>query len=211
MTTADVIAALGRARPLDSGSAPWTLRFLDIADRQFGGTWRRLDLRGDQALAIMLPPHAGEPCCGDRLALLDSAGARLGDAARRLRAVEDAYSRENRSCWSRIRGAISTPFSEVILTPAPLDSDDHRGLPVVPDTLYHLDGLHRLLGWALAGRLTPDAAIPAMVAESPQTSPRSKAAGRAGSTKPSVDTVSLVCDCNVPGRGRCPQNPPTAL
>lgn len=165
MTTADVIAALARARPLDRGSAPWTLRFLDAADRQFGGRWRELELTGVQALDIRLPPHAGEPCRGDRVELVPAAGARVDDAARRLRDMEERYSRLNQSCWGRISEAASAPFSTVILTPAPIDTDDHRALAVIPGALYHLDGFHRLLGWAMAGRLTSTARIQAIVAE----------------------------------------------
>jgi hypothetical protein len=165
MTTTDVIAALGRARPLDRGSAPWTLRFLEAADRQFGGRWRSVELTGDEALEIRLPPHAGEPCRGDLLPLLPgSGGCTVADAARQLRGMQERYARENRSCWSRITEAASAPFSELILTTAPIDSDDHRALIVIPGALYHLDGFHRLLGWAIAERLTPAARIRAIVA-----------------------------------------------
>jgi hypothetical protein len=164
MTTADVIAALASARPLDEGSAPWTRRFLETAERQFGRRWHRVELTGEDALAIVLPPHAGEPCRGDRLQLVDAGGASVRAAAARLRKLREDYARANSTCWSRISGAASAPFSELILTPAPLDSDDHRALPIIPGALYHLDGFHRLLGWAIADRLTPETRLAAIVA-----------------------------------------------
>ena len=164
MTTADVIDALGRARPLDQGSAPWTLRFVAAADRQFGGRWRAVELTGEDALAIVLPPHAGEPCQGDRMALVGVGGARVADTARRLRGIQEEYARANASCYGRIAEAASAPFSQLILTPAPLESDDYRGLVARPGALYHLDGFHRLLGWAIAERLTAEARIAAVIA-----------------------------------------------
>lgn len=164
MRTADVIAALARGRPLDRGSAPWTLRFLDIAARQFGDDWREVVIDGEAALEIVLPRHAGEPCQGDRLALVGSEGASVRWAAQSLRAIQADYERENRSCWKRIIEAAERPFSTVILTPGPLDTRDHRTLPSRPGALYHLDGLHRLIGWAWSGRLTPGTPIAALIA-----------------------------------------------
>jgi hypothetical protein len=165
VTRADVIRTLGNGRSLTSGSAPWTLRFLDKADQQFGGEWHSRTLTGREALEILLPPHAGEPCKGDRLTLVDPAGATVRDAARRLAQFRENYQAANPSCWSRIEEAALAPFSGIILTPAPLDHDDYRGLEPEPGRLYHLDGFHRLVGWAWAGRLSGTAVrVPALIA-----------------------------------------------
>ena len=41
----------------------------------------------------------------------------------------------------------------------------HPIVGIHPDRcLYHLDGLHRLIGWSLAGRLTPALRVRAYVA-----------------------------------------------
>jgi hypothetical protein len=165
VTRTQVIAALAAARSLTDESAPWTLRFIDVADAQFGGAWHTRVLTGHEALDIVLPPHAGEPCKGDRMTLVDPEGASVRDAARRLAHLRDAYESTNRSCWSRIEKAALAPFSEIILTASPLDHDDYRGVTAAPGRLYHLDGFHRLVGWAWAGRLAvPGAKIPAIVA-----------------------------------------------
>lgn len=165
MTRADVIAAIGVGRSLTGGSGPWTLRFVDTADRQFGGVWHRRELSGPEALEILLPPHAGEPCKGDRLTLIDPAGATVRDAAQRLSQFREQYETANPSCWSRIEEAALSPFSGVVLTAAPLDADDYRGMAPISGRLYHLDGFHRLVGWAWAGRLSGTTArIPALIA-----------------------------------------------
>jgi hypothetical protein len=165
VTHADVIASLAAARSLTAGSAPWTMRFIETAEKQFGGAWHARTLTGDEALEILLPPHAGEPCQGDRLTLVEPGGATVREAAQRLARIRDAYQVSNRTCWSRIEGAAVAPFSGIILTTAPLKADDYAGMAPMAGRLYHLDGFHRLVGWAWAGRLqTPLARIPAVIA-----------------------------------------------
>lgn len=134
----DVARALAAGRPLDSGSGPWTRRFIDVAHRQFDGLWHEVEIPGEEALLIVLPPHAGEPCKGDRLPLVPPGGASTREAAE--------------------------PFTPLILTTAPLDADDYRTLREDAGRLYHLDGFHRLVGWAWAGRLTSAARLSAFLA-----------------------------------------------
>jgi hypothetical protein len=167
VTREDVVAALGRERSLASGSAPWTLKFIDVADRQFGGRWQRMTISGPDALAIVLPPHAGEPCRGDRLSLVEPGGATVRDVARRLARIRADYEAANQSCWSRIAGAAAAPFSTLILTTRPLEAEDYESVDPAPGRLFHLDGFHRLVGWAWAGRLTAGVTVAALVAGSP--------------------------------------------
>jgi hypothetical protein len=164
LTQDDVVAALGRERPLSGGSAPWTIRFIDLADRQFGGRWHRVTLSGTEAGAIILPPHAGEPCKGDRLPLVEPGGATVLEAGRRLAGIRADYEFLNQSCWGRIAGASREPFSTLLLTVSPLEAEDYRTLAPGAGRLFHLDGFHRLVGWAWAGRLTAEARIAALVA-----------------------------------------------
>lgn len=165
LTRQDAIAALEAGAPHNLASAPWTRRFIEIADAQFSGAWHERTLTGQEALEILLPPHAGEPCKGDRLTLVDPEGATVRDVARRLAQIRADYEPANRSCWSRIEAAASAPYSRLILTTAPLDSDDYRGMSPRPDRLYHLDGFHRLVAWGWTGRLAASGArIAAIVA-----------------------------------------------
>lgn len=167
LTREHVVAMLGRERSLTDGSAPWTLRFIDVADRQFGGRWHRMAISGPDALTIVLPPHAGEPCRGDRLSLVEAGGATVGDAARRLARIRADYETANQSCWSRIAQAAAGPFSTLVLTTHPLEAEDYESIPPAPGRLFHLDGFHRLVGWAWAGRLTPGVTLAALVAGEP--------------------------------------------
>ena len=141
------------------------MKFIETAERQFGGAWQAQTLTGEEALEILLPPHAGEPCQGDRLTLVEPGGATVREVAQRLARVREAYQEANRTCWSRIEKAAVAPFSGIILTTAPLEADDYIGMTPLAGRLYHLDGFHRLIGWAWAGRLhAPQARIPAVVA-----------------------------------------------
>ena len=160
----DVAGALSAGRPLDSGSGPWTRRFIDVAERQFDGLWHEVEISGEEALLVVLPPHAGEPCKGDRLSLVQPGGASTREAAETLRQIREDYERANPECWSRIAQAAAERFSPLILTTAPLDQDDYRTLRGDAGRLYHLDGFHRLVGWAWAGRLTSAARLSAFLA-----------------------------------------------
>ncbi|MFI5177829.1 MAG: DUF6309 family protein [Vicinamibacterales bacterium] len=159
----DLLAALAAGRDLRTGSAPWTLKFIERATGQFG-QWREVEIDGATALAIILPPHNGEPCKGDRLALVPGGGATVAEAARSLGAIRVEYERNNPTCWGRIAEASDQAFSTIILTSAPLDADEYRSIAPAAGRLYHLDGFHRLVGWALAGRITPDVRLRAFVA-----------------------------------------------
>jgi hypothetical protein len=168
-TRLDVVAAIGAERSLTEGSAPWTLGFLDVADRQFGGHWRQMTIDGPDALAVVLPPHAGEPCRGDRLALVGPGGATVERTSRRLAEVRESYMALNPTCWSRIASAAAAPFSTLVLTTSPLDADDYRSISPEAGRVFHLDGFHRLVGWAWAGRLIPGIRIRAWVTGPPVT------------------------------------------
>ncbi|HYN10474.1 MAG TPA: DUF6309 family protein [Vicinamibacterales bacterium] len=147
-----------------TGSLRWTLEHLDAADRQFGGAWREITLDGACALRIILPAHAGEPCRGDVMPLVPREGATVREAAERLRTIESEYEAANPSCWGRIKRAADEPFSTVIVTAAPLDVEEYAGVEPRPESVYRLDGFHRLIGWAWAGRLTEAASIRAFIA-----------------------------------------------
>jgi hypothetical protein len=158
-----VLASRGGAH----GSWPWTRKMLARADEQFGGVWRAVQLPVDAVHAVILPPHAGEPCRGDQLTLVGAAGARVSDAAAMLTGLGDAYARNNPSCAERLALAREAPFSAVVLTPAPLQWEEYAGVMHVPGALYCVDGFHRLVAWASAGRLQPGVQIPTLMAGVP--------------------------------------------
>src|SRR6478609_1633318 len=94
LSHSDIVAALARERDLKSGSAPWTLKFIERANAQFD-EWREIEIDAATALEIILPPHNGEPCKGDRLELVPSGGATVAEATRTLRVIRSEYERNN--------------------------------------------------------------------------------------------------------------------
>jgi len=160
---AQVLEALHRARDPRQGSGPWTERLLALAEAQFGPEWWEVVLSGEDAAAIVLPWHAGEPCHGDRLVLVGSRGLSVSAASARLATIATEYAMTNPNCWARVNAARQEPFTRIIVSLAPLDHEEYRGLDA-GSALYCVDGRHRLLGWALEGRLSQAASIPAHVA-----------------------------------------------
>lgn len=146
------------------GSWPWTRKMLAQADRQFGGAWRELTLSGDDALGILLPSHSGEPCKGDQLTLVGDAGGSVREVAHAFTQLGAAYARNNPSCAERLAVAADAPFSQLILCTAPLQWEEYAKVAPQPGAYYCLDGLHRLVAWAGAGRLDPTVIVTAWVA-----------------------------------------------
>ena len=143
---------------------PWTLDYIARADAQFGGVWTDVELDGLEAGAIVLPPHAGEPCKGDRRPLVPAGGARVDRVASSLCTIAAEYARENPSCWSRIHAAAREPFSAILLTTRPLGVEEYASVAHASGQRYRLDGFHRLIGWAWAKRLTAQTTLRAVIA-----------------------------------------------
>ena len=159
-----VLEAFAAGRNPAEGSGPWTTRFIRQATKQFDERWSLVEITGAEARAIVVPPHSGEPCRGDRMELVPPGGLSVESTARALEVCRDAYAAANRTCWSRIAQAIDDPaWSEIILTRAPLALDDYATVTGGAG-LYHLDGFHRLVGWTLAGRLMDEVRIRAFLA-----------------------------------------------
>jgi hypothetical protein len=164
LTVDSIEEACLRSRGGSHGSWPWTRKMLARADEQFGGVWREVAIDGNAALEILLPPHSGEPCKGDLLTLVGDAGATTRDAGAALVALGEAYARNNPSCAERLSFATDAPFSHVVLCTAPLDWEEYGKVAHRPGAHYCIDGFHRLVAWAAAGRLTKDATIAAWIA-----------------------------------------------
>ena len=161
---ADVVDRLAANRDLATGSGPWTRQFLDLADQQFERRWRLTRVPAVVLREVRLPRHAGEPCQGDTMTLVPTCGLTAADAGAHWTSIRAAYTDANPCCAGRLEAAERAPFSLVIVTTAPLDTPEHRALPVNAGGLYHLDGLHRLIAWAAAGRLNGDLTIPVAIA-----------------------------------------------
>ena len=159
LTVDSIEAACLRSRGGSHGSWPWTRKMLARADEQFRGVWRELTLDGEAAHDILLPPHAGEPCKGDLLTLVPDHGATVRDAGVALTTLGDAYAKNNATCAERIGFATDAPFTALVLCTAPLDWEEYAKVTARPGACYCVDGFHRLVAWAAAGRLTKDSRL----------------------------------------------------
>ncbi len=162
VTFDDVLRATERQHDPAHPSTVWALRNLTLANAQFQGCWSRVTLDAREARHVVLPRHAGEPCHGDRLELIPPSGATVQDVARQLGSPLE-YAAVNTYCWSKIDFFTSQPLSPIVLASAPLDHADYRGLPPTSQA-YHVDGLHRLIGWCLAGHFDRPGTIDAWLA-----------------------------------------------
>jgi hypothetical protein len=164
-TLDEVMHLWSAGRDVARGSGPWTRRMLERADAQCAGRWLECAVRGDALLDVHLPRHAGEPCHGDRRDLVPDGGQTVREAARTLRTWDEAARAESRECWRRLSAALHEPLTRVVLSTAPLSGHpDYAGLPPGP-ALFHLDGWHRLVAWALADRLDATVWLDAHVAD----------------------------------------------
>ena len=157
LTVDSIEAACLRSRGGSHGSWPWTRKMLARADEQFRGVWREVTIDGNTAVAVLLPAHSGEPCKGDQLTLVADEGATVREAGAALAQLGEAYARNNPSCAERLRFAAEAPFTHVILCAAPLDWEEYAKVTARPGAYYCIDGFHRLVAWAAAGRLTKTA------------------------------------------------------
>ncbi|MFJ2863185.1 DUF6309 family protein [Kitasatospora sp. NPDC087314] len=155
---------------------------LERADRIPGGWWRVRLSRAD-VLGVVLPWHLSE---GGARELVPRSGLTVAEAAERIRSDGPAWSAANPVCAAKLRLLRWAPFTPVYLGTGPVDHSDYTDL-LVREGLIHIDGLHRMLAWELAGRL-PDrprldgflAGDPRLVGPGPARTVRAAGATRTG-------------------------------
>jgi Family of unknown function (DUF6309) len=139
------------------GHAParWALPLLDQLDARATG-WQLVELDADALAALWLPPHAGEACHGDSMSLSDEGGSSVIQAHDWLIAHAGAYAEANPSCWGRITHAATEPTTPLVVSAVSVGDrvkPEGAGLVVV-------DGLHRALGYWMAGHRSCQAYVP---------------------------------------------------
>lgn len=127
---------------------------LERADRMPGGWWRVRLSRAD-VLGVVLPWHLSE---GGELELVPRTGLTVGEAAARVRSGGAAWTAANPVCAAKLKLLRRAPFTPLFLSSAPVDHSDYGELSARAG-LIHLDGLHRMLAWELAGRLPARAVL----------------------------------------------------
>jgi len=137
--------------------ARWALPLLDELGTR-ATAWQLVELDANAFGALWLPPHAGEACHGDSMSLSDVDGSPVRQASDWLIAHADAYAAANPSCWGRIRHASMAPSSALVVSPVTVGDrvkSRHAELVVV-------DGLHRAVGFWMAGRRRCEAYVPVL-------------------------------------------------
>ncbi|MGW7585930.1 DUF6309 family protein [Kitasatospora sp. NPDC054768] len=148
---------------------------LERADRIPGGWWRIRLSRAD-VLGVVLPWHLSE---GGELETVPRSGLTVAEAAERVRAGGAAWAVANPVCAAKLRLLRWAPFTLVFLSTAPVDHSDYGDL-AVRSGLIHLDGLHRMLAWELAGRLPERALLDGYLVGDPGVVAGPARAGRTG-------------------------------
>src|SRR5258706_15671818 len=102
----------------------WGLFNIEAAQAQFGETWTKKCLSGDEILNIVLPFHQHPE--NEGLVLIPAEGLSVKDAITRFRSLGE-YSQTNHRCWERIHylKQDSNPFFLSIL---PISHGDYLKL-----------------------------------------------------------------------------------
>ncbi|MFJ6619351.1 DUF6309 family protein [Kitasatospora sp. NPDC091335] len=149
---------------------------LDRVDRDLGSWWRIRLSRAD-VLGVVLPWHLSE---GGELELVPRSGLTVGEAAERIRAAGTGWAAANPVCAAKVRLLRGEPFTPLLLSTSPVDHPHYAGL-AGRGGLIHLDGLHRMLAWELAGRLPVRALLDGYLVGDPGVvASRPAGAGRRG-------------------------------
>ncbi|MFJ7906937.1 DUF6309 family protein [Kitasatospora sp. NPDC096204] len=148
---------------------------IERADRVRGGWWRIRLSRAD-VLGVVLPWHLSE---GGELELVPRSGLTVAEAAERVRAGGAAWTTANPVCAAKLRLLRRAPFTPLFLSTSPVDHPDYGDL-AVRSGLIHLDGLHRMLAWELAGRLPERALLDGYLVGDPAVVAEPARAGRTG-------------------------------
>jgi hypothetical protein len=127
---------------------------LALANEKFGGMWGFQTLGREDVLNIFLPHHISE---GGAIGLIPPSGLTLREATDKLRKITiPAYQSANPVCWQKITYWMENYPSPIFLSLGTVAHSDYENFAGHEGHLIHLDGLHRLLGWAIAGKLDPD-------------------------------------------------------
>jgi len=155
----DVLNVFDQEHPTDDKSTEtntnsWARQNLSNANNKFQGKWVYVRLSRKDVLDIMLPWHASE---GGAIELVPETevGLTVDGAAMKVR-LTDNYKSKSPKCWRKIQYFIDKGYSPVFLSVGiPSNADEYRNMPEPEGRFIHLDGLHRLIAWAVGGSFKP--------------------------------------------------------
>jgi len=152
----EVSTFFNKVHPVDETSIhfagnKWAMKHLEWADEVAVGTWSLCELEASEVLAIVCAHHAAE---GTDTVLVPETGRTLQDLVADLQRRTGEYAENNPECWAKMAYWEGKDFSPVLLSTEPTMEGKGRRSLVDPSlgSLFHQDGLHRLVRWALDGR-----------------------------------------------------------
>lgn len=160
----NVLAHFGRHHPYLPGDTANSNDEAEVhirnAQALAGGRWHEVLLEGPDVRGVVLPWHLGE---GGEVELIPRTGLTVQAAAARLVALGEAYTTSNPLCARKLARQVRAEPTAVFLSARAVEGPDYEELSV-REGLIHLDGLHRMLSWELAGLLAPGRLLKAYVA-----------------------------------------------
>lgn len=140
-----------------NGKTDRTLCALDARTRG----WWRAHLSADEVLDVILPWHESE---GGQFKLVPPTGLSVAQAVERLRPAAARFAEDSPLCWAKLQRVRDLPLSTMFLATRPPLTVDYERL-ATREGQIHLDGLHRMVSWALHGRLDGEMRLTAYVAD----------------------------------------------
>lgn len=127
-------------------------RGIRVADKELG-RWRLVELELEEICEKLLLVNHHHP--SDGLELIPATGATIPLALETFRSLAAEYAVRNKDCYDHIMGKSKTEFNTIFLSNKPVSTiPEHQTLLYKPGSLIHLDGLHRLIGWAYARKFS---------------------------------------------------------
>jgi hypothetical protein len=139
----------------------WGKMHLDWANTDASGVWSLCELDKEDILGVVVPFHEAEE---SENILVDLGGQRVGDVILKLKDTWTKYAEENPVCWAKIMYWKGKPFSPLFLATKPVRQGRRGKVDEKLGTLFHLDGLHRILRWGLDNRFESDEKLKAYIA-----------------------------------------------
>lgn len=132
----------------NSVSVSYAQRILKAANEHAKGAWLVGQLTRGEIESIILSYHQSE---GGGIMLSPRSGMQLKDAIQLVQR-NALYPQSSPGCWNKIKPHMESNFSPIFLAKHPVKNwEDHQQLQAGRD-YFHLDGLHRLVGWGLGNR-----------------------------------------------------------
>lgn len=150
----DVLDFFTKEHPVDPNSPhfsgnKWGKLNLDQANKELGGVWALCELEVEDILNLVVPFHAAEQ--GNSI-LVGESGLTVNDTINNLKSLLPKYAEENPVCWAKMMYWKDKEFSPLFLSMAPTTQGRRSHTDPTLGTLFHLDGLHRLIRWGMDGR-----------------------------------------------------------